>query len=93
MRWRRRLVAPEDKAGRQEVLAPEEQAGRPEVFASEDKAVRPEVLAPEDKACWSKVFTLEEEVLARTFWQTRPSGQRCSRKRDVIYVHGNMIYK
>ena len=88
LRWRKRLAAPEDKAGRQEVLAPDKEAGQPEVFALEDKDDRPEVLAPEDKACWQKVLTLEEEAFVQTFWQMRPAGQRCSRKRDVICVHG-----
>ena len=55
LHWRRRLAAPEDKAGRQEVLAPGEEVSRPEAFASEDGAGRPEVLA--DEARRPEVFT------------------------------------
>ena len=64
LRWRRRLAAPEDKAGRQEVLASEEEASRPEVFTSEDGAGHPEVLAPGDETGWPKVLTLEEKAFA-----------------------------
>ena len=53
--WRRKLAAPEDKAGQQEVLAPEEEASRPQAFAWEDGAGRQEVLA--DEAHRPEVFT------------------------------------
>ena len=58
LHWRRRLAAPEDKAGRQEVLVPEEEASRPEAFAPVDGAGCPEVHV--DEARRPEVFTQTE---------------------------------
>ena len=60
----------------------------PWVVTSEDGASRPQVLATEDRANQQQVLLPENQGHGHDHDRSRPAGQRCSRKQNVICVHG-----